>query len=466
MADPNYATQSAQYPVRRRSLGGPIMLIVIGVLFLLGNLHLIAWGRLGFFFGRYWPVLLILYGLIRIFEHFQAQRTGMRAAGMGFGGFMLLFAIVVAGLIASGSQQVNWRAFGAQGDFDEPWMSGIFGEPYNFTEQVTRDLPAGASLRVISDRGAVTLNTWQEPGVKVTVTKRVRAGSASEAQQAHESTHPQFSLDGNVLTLNANTGGHRGWSAETNLEIYLPAKAAVDIATRHGDVAVRGREGNVQISNSHGDVSVDDVKGDLAVNVRHGDVHAARVTGGVTLEGRLSDVNVSEVGGAVRINGDVFDSIALAKIAGGVIFKSARTDLEFGKLDGELSMQSGDLSAKSIAGPVRLTTRSKDIHLQDVSGDIALENKNGTVEVHAGKLPLGTISISNRKGDIQLTLPAKAGFQMQAHTRRGDISSEFSDLKVTSSHGESSASGSVGDGAAKLDINNEYGNVEIKKSIG
>jgi DUF4097 and DUF4098 domain-containing protein YvlB len=466
MPDPNYAAQPAPYPVRRRSLSGPIILTVIGVVFLLANLHVVSWAQLGFYFGRYWPVLLILVGIIRILEHFQAQRTGVRTVGLGFGGVVLLLLIACAGLAVGGAQKVNWQTFEDESGFDDSWMNGIFGQAYTYTEQLTHDLPAGTSLRVISDRGAVTVNSWNEPGIKVMVNKRVRASSQSDANKANEGTHPQFSFEGNVLTLNANAGGRSGFSAESNLEIYLPAQAAVDIATRHGDVAVRGRQGKVDISDSHGDVAIDDIKGDVALSVRSGDIKAAKVTGSITVEGRVSDVNISDVTGAVRINGEVFDNISLAKIAGPVTFKSARTDLEFARLDGELNVQSGDLTAKSIAGPVRLSTRSKDIHLQDVSGDLTLENRNGTIEVHAGGMPLGTISISNRKGDIQVTLPAKAGFQLQARTRRGDITSEFSDLAVSNSHGESSAAGTVGNGAAKLDINNEYGNVEIKKSIG
>src|SRR5205823_3585409 len=47
---------------------GPLMLIVIGVLFLLNNLFP---GR--FDFGRMWPVILIVIGLVKVFEYFRAN---------------------------------------------------------------------------------------------------------------------------------------------------------------------------------------------------------------------------------------------------------------------------------------------------------------------------------------------------------------------------------------------------------
>ena len=47
-------------PRRRRSMSGPVILIIVGLIFLFGNMHLISWGRLGFPFAHYWPLLLIL----------------------------------------------------------------------------------------------------------------------------------------------------------------------------------------------------------------------------------------------------------------------------------------------------------------------------------------------------------------------------------------------------------------------
>ena len=50
----------------RRSFAGPFVLIVLGIVFLLGNLHLLSWERLGLWFAHYWPLLLILWGVIKM----------------------------------------------------------------------------------------------------------------------------------------------------------------------------------------------------------------------------------------------------------------------------------------------------------------------------------------------------------------------------------------------------------------
>lgn len=48
-------------PRRRRSFAGPVVLIILGIVFLLGNMHLLSWARLGTWFAHYWPLLLILW---------------------------------------------------------------------------------------------------------------------------------------------------------------------------------------------------------------------------------------------------------------------------------------------------------------------------------------------------------------------------------------------------------------------
>ena len=48
---------------------GPLILIVLGVLFLLNNMYPGT-----FRFGRMWPVILIVIGLSKVIEYFQAPR--------------------------------------------------------------------------------------------------------------------------------------------------------------------------------------------------------------------------------------------------------------------------------------------------------------------------------------------------------------------------------------------------------
>ena len=149
--------------------------------------------------------------------------------------------------------------------------------------------------------------------------------------------------------------------------------------------------------------------------------------------------------GAVHLSGDFFQDMRLSKIAKTVTFKSSRSDMEIASVPGEIEIATDSVRGNDLSGPSRVVTRSKDIHLEDVSGDLQVETTNGDVDVHAAnKLPVGRMTITGKHGDITLTLPSNAGFQIEATTRKGDITSDFSAIKISQTNGKSEASGTVG----------------------
>lgn len=451
--------------VRRRSLAGPIVLITIGMVFLLGNLGYLTWHSIGTMFAHYWPVLIILWGTVKLLEYYQAQREGYAAPGIGAGGIVLLVFLIMCGLIASQVARVNWSEVGKEINIDDE-LGGIFGPygtPYNYTDQMEQTFSPGNSLRVVSDRGAVTVLSWDQEKIKVSIRKKVYASSEGDARGVNENTRPTLSTAGNVVTLNANTGAAGGRRVETNFEVYLPKKAPVEVATSRGDVAVRGRDADVKLATAHGNTEVSDIGGNVNISLRGGSARAEKVSGDVSLAGRVDDTTFANIGGNLRLSGDFFGTMNVSKVAKSVHFTSSRTDMELARLDGDLTMESGEMRAKSLAGPVRIVTRSKDIRLEDVTGDVKVEDTNAEIEVHAGKLPVGNISIDNRKGRIQVVLPAKSAFQVSARATRGDIQSDFPELKVQSSDRESTASGSVGTGGGQIRLSTEHGDIEIRK---
>jgi DUF4097 and DUF4098 domain-containing protein YvlB len=249
---------------------------------------------------------------------------------------------------------------------------------------------------------------------------------------------------------------------EVDLDVSLPRKAPLTVSSRRGDTNVTGRDGSIDISAQHGDTSVEDIGGNVKVSQEKGSVKIQQVTGDVRVEGRVNDVSVSDVKGGVALEGEFQESVKLERIAKTVTFKSARTDMEFSRIDGTLDLDSDDLHAEEITGPLHLSTRSKNIRLSDVSGDVRLQNDNGTVEL--GMRNVGNVQVDNRNGDVQISLPEKSGFRVDARARDGEIQSDFESLKVDNNDHESSANGSVGNAASHIVLNNEHDNIEIRRA--
>lgn len=451
-------TAYAPKPVRQRSFAGPIILIVIGTVFLLANMHVITWSRMVTWFAHWWPLLLIVYGLLKLVEYYSAKHDGTQFRGVGAGGVVLVVFVIMIGLAANGAVRVA-NSMSGDGPWNGNW-GNWFGQEYTYTQTLEQDFPAAANVKVASARGDVNVTVWDQNRIKVEVSKRIHAEGQASADQMDRESQVSVSSAGNEVLVKANNDNR---PITTDLQIFVPRKGGVNVETRHGDVLVQGREGNVKITEEHGDVSIQDVTGSADISMRHGDLRVAKVSGDVNLDGRLDDVSVSEVGGNLRMTGEYFGDMSLAKIAKSVSFKTSRTDLQLAKVSGEMNMQSDSLHASAVEGPIKIATRSKDIQLENVSGNIEVSNSNASIQLRAGE-KLGQITIDNRNGAVELVLPAKASFQLNAKTEKGDIQSEFSGISTNSQHGDNSASGQVGSGGPRIQINSQHGDVAIKKA--
>jgi hypothetical protein len=449
-------------PSRHRSLAGPFVLIVLGALFLLGNLHLLSWARMWHLFANYWGALLILWGVIKLVEHQRAQREGTRAPAIGASGIFLLVLIVVFGLIASQLERVNWSGLRDQMNLDDSDFSDMFADAYNFDDHLEQDFPPGASLKVIDNHGAVSVHASDDNKLTVVVRKRIKAESQSDADKFNGQTKPTITAIGGLLTLDARVEGAGDHPVEADLDISVPRKVAVSITSRRGDVKVEGRDGNVDISAQHSDTSVEDITGNVKVSQEKGSVNVEQVTGDVHVDGRMNEVSVADVKGSAQLDGEFQESIKVGRIGKTVIFKSSRTDMEFSRLDGSLDLDSDELHAEEITGPVHLNTRSKNIKLEGVAGDIRVQDDNGTIEV--GMRTLGNVQIDSRNGDVTLSLPDKASFRLDARTHDGEIQSDFPELSINNQEHEARANGTLGSAAAHIVINNENDNIEIRKA--
>jgi hypothetical protein len=370
--------------------------------------------------------------------------------------------IVVCGLVATQMERVNWSGLKDQINIDDDDISNLFGQSFNYSDHLEQDFPAGASLKVIDNRGAVSVHPSDDNKITVVVRKRVGADNQSDADKYNGETKPTITVLGGQLTLDARVEGAGNHGIETDLDISLPRKAGVSIVSRHGDVELVDRDGNIDVTVQHGDTSVEGITGNVKVSQEKGSVKIEQVSGDVHVEGRMNEVSVSDVKGATQLDGEFQESVKLARIEKTVTFKSSRTDMQFSRIDGSLDLDSDELHAEQITGPVHLNTRSKNLQLEEVSGDVRLQDDNGSVEL--GMRTLGNVQVDNRNGDIQLSLPSKAGFRLDARTRGGEIQSDFDELKINNDDHESTATGSLGNASSHIVLNNEHDNIEIRKA--
>ena len=385
MMPPQYPPQQMPPPFppqRHRSIAGAVVLILLGVVFLMGTMGLANWHQLGILFSKFWPLLLILWGIIKLIEHEQNKRAGIPGSGIGAGGVFLVIFVVIAGLVATGVSRVDWPGIRDHMQIDDSDFDDMFGgRSFDFSGEMTSEIPASANrLEINDDHGSVTVNVSDDKKLRVDWRKKVHAENQSDADRYNKETGIAIAPAGNSIAVNASVkAGDKG--VNTDLDIYVPREMAVVITSRRGAINIDGMGGGVQINHQHGDINVSNLVGQAAFTVERSSIHVEHVKGDVSIQGRANEVDVEDIDGTAHLEGEFMESIRFVRISKTVTYHSSRTDMEFARLGGRLDLDSSDLRADSILGPMRLNTRSKDIALEGLTGDLRLEDENGSVDV-------------------------------------------------------------------------------------
>jgi hypothetical protein len=439
---------------RRLSVFGGLLWILIGSLLLINNI--VADIRVWQLFRDYWPVLLILLGLTKLFDHFSTRASGAPPARLVSGGeiFLLIMLFLIGGAIAARDEIVR-----SDPDFESkihfPWE-----EEYSFTEEVTHAAASVRPVRIDIPRGTITVVGDTTGEVRAVVNKRVRGGYEDQAKARANETGIEIVEQGDTYVVRPRSGS-TSW-VRFDVEVRVPAKSAINARTGSGAVRVQGVEGNLTVD-ADGNLEIRDAKGNVEAKV-DGDVLVANAAGDVRIDGSCDDIDVADVAGGATIRCGFTGRTSLRNIAKQVYFKSARTELTAGALPGRMVIGSGDLEIFDAPKDVTLTTRNYDILMENVAGRLQVENRNGKIEVRVPRAPSDEITLTNERGSIELTLPANSVFEVSADsTRGGDLESDFPGLTASGGERDRRLDGRVGTGGPRIRLRTTYDDIRLRK---
>jgi DUF4097 and DUF4098 domain-containing protein YvlB len=285
-----------------------------------------------------------------------------------------------------------------------------------------------------------------------------------EADQANEKTQLEASAAGDVVTIRSNQDRTEKGRVSADLEITVPRGASVECRGRYGDWDVSDLNGELTINSDNAGVRVQNVAQAVRINTRTGDIiRVIDAKGDVELKGGGRDIELENIAGQVVINGSFSGETSVRNAAKPVRFESSVTDFRAEKVPGELSISLGNLTGMNLAGPVRLTTKSKDIRLTDVTEGVEISVERGDIELRQSKLPLAKLDIRARSGNIEVALPSTAQFSLNATTDRGGVTNDYSDKLQEESAGRGAKlTGKMGSGP-EVKLQTGHGNLTVRK---
>ncbi len=453
---------------RKDSIFWALTLIAIGSLFLYTNFHhdVRAWQII----AKYWPVLIIFWGLSKLYGYIRYRRDPNAVQGPFFtaGEIVALIFLLIIGTSISTAVRHSNALWGPVITLDDQNFNigSFFGNPYDFTDQVETAATPKPAIEIPDVRGDVKVTGWDQPKIQVVVKKRVYADNENDAKIASDFIKTSITPDGGKyrIVTNRQEAANKGYRIQTELQINVPKDSRITTNQMRGAVTLVGLVGDQSIDSAWGDVETDQISGNVVVRIQRGTLKANDVSGNLDVSGRGDDVSVSQVGGSASINGE-FYSVALQNIKKQARFLSSRTDLLAEKVDGSIRLESGNLTVTNVNGPFNCKTRDKDISLDNVLGPIQIDNTRGDVRVRAGSPPKSDIGITNQSAAIELDLPSNASFQINGATKSGDIESDFKEpsLKITSDQPTNEITGTVGRGGPRFRLSTTYGDIKVRQ---
>jgi Toastrack DUF4097/LiaF transmembrane domain len=444
---------------RGSSVFSGLILIFIGLLLLLHNYR--GFELTGIIL-RWWPLILIFWGAIKIYERTANARGVQPGASRITSGevFLVLGLLALVGIVVGVDQ--TRRHYGIDNiDIDmggEAFASSIDVAP--------KAVPANARVSVRGGRGDVTVRASDTPEIRVAGKVSVKSWSESGAKKLSEQVSAEIVQNGDGYEVRPTGAGNSHVSVD--MDITVPKKALLAIHTNKGDVSVSDMASQVSIDNGNGDIDVRGTGGDVSVDMRHGDAKISDTKGDVKISGHGGSIEVENASGSFTINGEFVGPIRADKVAKGVRFVSHRTDLTLTQLSGHMEAGSGNLDVVDAPGNLIARTRDEDITIENAGGKVTIENRNGNIQVRFSSPPKEDIEITNSSAPITLTLPESSSFEILADCHSGDIDSEFEadTLKKTSTEsGDSHLEGKYGRGRGpKITLKTSYGSISIHKT--
>jgi hypothetical protein len=445
---------------QRSSIFSGLLLIALGILFLLARSHPDL--RIWHLFWRFWPVLIIVWGLAKLVDHMSAQKAGGARAPLLTGGEAALLLLVIFVLAGMGIYtKIREKNPDLNIDLD------VFNHKASQSQELPpKTIPAGAHVMLTTALGSITAHVGDGNDLRVSVTETAEAANESAANDLLKSLQVVIEQTRDGYSVHPVNQEENDGHVTVDFDVTLPKSVSLAADSRHGDVSVSGLAGAVSVSTQTGDIEVHNIGSDVTAQMMKGDARIDDITGSVRLTGRGNEIEMNDVAGDATLQGEFFGPVRVRNVTKTTHYVSQAGDLTLAHLTGRLELDSGEIDVSDVGGFAKLVTHNKDIEVENVAGRLDISGTHGDIKVTYAEPPREDINIANETGGVDLTLPSKSSFEISAISRSGDIQSDFEApaLQPTDENGTGRLSGKVGASGPKISIATSYGTIYLHKS--
>jgi len=376
--------------------------------------------------ARYWPVVLIVWGLFKLVDSFGVETNEKRPLFSGGDVAAIILVILFGSLItlAADMSPGIGKLFNSH-DFD---VWDLTGNNFTFTEQHVAEAGPNAVIEVTGNFGDVEIMPSESDRITLDVRKTIRAANQSEAERLSSGFVYAIENAGTSDGMKYRIAASSNRRFKASLSIHVPSRSIVSVENRNGSVSVRGLTGNQEITNQFGDVEVHGITGMAKIKNRNGSVRVDDISDSVTIANSFGPITVANVRGELKISG-----------------------------------RNNEIDIDHVEKDVDVESAYQNVDIHDPGGAVNVKSRNGEISIRFLQKPTRNVSISSEYGSLNIDLPADSVFSADVHTRYGSIESDFAELHPTSHNADHVLNGQVGTGGPNIKIESRNGEIRFTK---
>ena len=259
----------------------------------------------------------------------------------------------------------------------------------------------------------------------------------STASRSRGSRAPSSSSPGTATS--ARAGSAPAWSSPPATATWRSrtSRAPSKLDVEHGDLSAR-KTGPLDVAIQYGGFEAEGVAGDLVVRGGHAGVRASDVTGRAEVETSFAGIHLARVGGDVRAKAQ-HGEVTAEDVAGGLFAETTHDGCEArpgGRAGaGRSPTTAGSRRAASRRAPAcarpAATSRSTASRAASRSRSSAAARASSPRAALAAE-----VTVSATQGEVRLEVPEGSRFDLDAESRRGELSTEVPGLTTSETGGE------------------------------
>lgn len=281
-----------------------------------------------------------------------------------------------------------------------------------------------------------------------------------------------------------SSGGTMRLSGQSSTVSVETFNGSAEMDADYSTLNLRGLTGMADITAQSGSLSIEDIKGGVRVDAKYAKFDVRNVGGAVEIRSQSATIRLRDTG-PVDIDAP-YSRISIATVRGsgkqGVHIKGQSGNIDLTETTGDiaienpygnttlrsvvgnvtLSGQSGTINAEGVKGNWTSDTRYSNIRLGGISGrEIIVRNSSGTVSIEAASV-VAKLEVDNEYGNINVGLPK--GFQgtVNLEAEYGNIETDLN-VKVKKLGGSAIAMGTIGTGAGSISLTTKSGSIRLEE---